>query len=252
MTNQINYSLKIQDVHKLALQFLCELTLLSAGITRVKDILNVVILAVTFRTSINQACSELQGVPSASYVLRQLTDQFHDVDQLEKELNKVLISKLPKQITDKKRRVAIDVVDIPFHGTTKNDSDVRRSYASSGTTHFFSYATAYVIWKGNRYTLALVRVLAEDNMLDVLKKLNAALKEIGVKISVLLLDRAFYSVKVIRYLKRRKQAFIMPAIKRGKKANQEGGPTGTQQLAALKKSGRTRYTLGSQTDGQVS
>lgn len=65
-----------------------------------------------------------------------------------------------------------------------------------------------------------------------------ALKKIGVKISVLLLDRAFYNVKVIRYLKNRKQAFIMPAIKRG--ASQKGGPTGTQRLAALKKSGRTR------------
>lgn len=164
MIDNKNYSLKIQDIHKLALQLLCELTLISAGITRVKDTLNVVIFAVTFRTSINQVCSELQGVPCASYVLRQLTGQFHDIVRLEKELNKVLIHQLPKQLKHKKRRVAIDVVDIPFHGTTKNDSDVRRSKAKSGTTHFFSYATAYVVFQGNRYTLALVRVLAEDNM----------------------------------------------------------------------------------------
>ena len=242
MINSKNYRLKIQDIHKLTIQFLCELTILSA-LTRVKDILNVVIFASTFRTSINQASNELQGVPCSSYVLRQLTNNLQDIDQLEKELNKILISKLPKQLKRKKRQVAIDLVDIPYHGTTENDSDVRRSKAKSGTTHFFSYATAYVILNGNRYTLALVRVLAEDNMLDVLKKLMAALKIIGIKISVLLVDRAFYSVKVIRYLKTRQQAFIMPAVKKGKKANENGGPTCTQRLAAQKKSGRTRYTL---------
>jgi len=33
----------------------------------------------------------------------------------------------------------------------------------------------------------------------------------------------------------------MPTVKKGKKASQDGGPTCTQQFAALKKSGRHRY-----------
>jgi len=44
----------------------------------------------------------------------------------------------------------------------------------------------------------------------------------------------------------------MPAIKRGKKADDNGGPTCTYKLAALKKSGWHRYTLTSSTDGQIS
>lgn len=44
----------------------------------------------------------------------------------------------------------------------------------------------------------------------------------------------------------------MPAIKRGKKTDDNGGPTCTYKLAALKKSGWHRYTLTSSTDGEVS
>jgi hypothetical protein len=50
---------------------------------------------------------------------------------------------------------------------------------------------------------------------------------LGIKIRVLLLDRGFYSVKVIRALIERHQPFIMPAIKRGKASTKPGGPTGT-------------------------
>jgi putative transposase len=143
--------------------------------------------------------------------------------------------------------------EIPYHGTVAEEhkKEVRRSKAKSGTTHFFVYATAYVILKGNRYSLAMVRVKYDDSMLEVIKKLMKLIKNKSIKISRLLLDRGFYGVKVIRYLKNKRLAFIMPAIKRGKKTDENGGPTCTYKLAALKKSGWHRYTLTSSTDGQV-
>jgi putative transposase len=161
---------------------------------------------------------------------------------------------LPKQLKKKGRRIAIDLVDIPYHGTVKkeHEGEVRRSKAKSGTTHFFVYATAYVVYKGYRYTLAMIRVRAEETMVEVLKQLLALLKKLGIVVSLLLLDRGFYSVKVIRYLIRQKLPFIMPAIKRGKKPEKDGGPTGTYQFATLKSGGWYRYTLTSPTDGKVS
>ena len=99
----------------------------------------------------------------------------------------------------------------------------------------------------------MTRVKSSDSMLEVIKKLMKLIKNKGIKISLLLLDRGFYSVKVIRYLiQNLKQAFIMPAIKRGKKTNDKDGPTCTYKLAALKKSGWHRYTLTSTTDGKIS
>ena len=254
MINENKNSLKGKDVHNFATKLLCMLPLTAHGaLYKVTDILNVVIFAAAFRTSINQASLSLQGAPCASNVLRRLTVQLQDLDQQQKIINEILTSKLPKRIYKKKQKIAIDLVEIPYHGTVeqKYEEEVRRSKAKSGTTHFFVYATANILLKGNRYTIAMIRVSSSDCMLDVIKKLMMLIKEKGIRIKLLLLDRGFYSVKVIRYLKNKRQAFIMPAIKRGKKTDADGGPTCTNKLAALKKSGWHRYTLTSATDGPV-
>ena len=255
MIDQLKYNLKSKDVHKLAINMLCRLPLVARGaLVKVTDILNVVIFAAAFRTSINQASASLQDAPCASYVLRELANQLHSLDQQQQVVNQILSSNLPKRLRQKGHRIAIDLVEVPYHGTVakEHEGEVRRSKAKSGTTHFFVYATAYVILKGNRYTLAMIRVPSTDSMLEVLKKLMALLKKESIKIDLLLLDRGFYSVKVIRYLKGRKQAFIMPAIKRGKNSEHDDGPTGTYRLAALKKSGWHRYTLTNAANEQVS
>jgi putative transposase len=255
MTYENKNSLKGKDVHNFATQLLCMLPLAAHGVLyKVTDIFNVVIFAAAFRTSINQASLSLQGAPCASYILRELTNSLDNIEQEQKMINEILTPNLPKRLRRHPQRVAIDLVEIPYHGTVAKEyeKEVRRSKALSGTTHFFVYATANVLLRGNRYTLSMIRVRSSDGMLDVIKKLLMLIKEKGIRIKLLLLDRGFYSVKVIRYLKNKRQAFIMPAIKRGKKTEADGGPTGTNKLAALKKSGWHRYTLTSPTDGQVS
>jgi hypothetical protein len=62
---------------------------------------------------------------------------------------------------------------------------------------------------------------------------------LGTRITLLLLDRGFYSVRVIRDLIERKQPFIMTASKRGKKPHDAGGPTGTNVLPAQQQSQST-------------
>jgi putative transposase len=254
MTYENKNSLKGKDVHNFAIKLLCMLPLVARGaLVKVTDILNVVIFASAFRTSINQASLSLQGAPCASYVLFDITNQLDNIELQQKTINKILTSNLPKRLYKRPQRIAIDLIEIPYHGTVaeEHEGEVRRSKAKSGTTHFFVYATAYVIIKGNRYSLAMIRVKSDDCMLEVIKKLMKLLKDKGIKVSLLLLDRGFYSVKVIRYLKNKRQAFIMPAIIRCQKTDDSGGPTCTYKLAALKKSGWHRYTLTSSTEGQV-
>ena len=57
------------------------------------------------------------------------------------------------------------------------------------------------------------------------------------------LDRGFCSVAVIRYLQAGRRAFLMPVPRRGRKATHPKGPSGTQILAAWKKSGWGQYTM---------
>jgi putative transposase len=255
MTDGLHYSLNSNDVHELTVHLLSELPLEARGDkVEVEDLLNVVVFAASMRISVNQACQTLEESPSGATVLGELARQLHDVDKLENDLNERLARLLPKGLGRKGRRVAIDLVRIPYHGSVgaEHEGEVCRSKATSGTTHFFTYATAYVILHGRRYTLALTRVRKGDKMVRVLMTLMGRLQALGVQVSLLLVDRGFYSVGVIDYLSERQQSFIMPAIKRGKKPDSPGGPTGTQALAQAKSSYWTDYTLSSPIEGKVS
>lgn len=251
---ELHYSLNSRDVHELTVQLFGKLPLEARGDkVQVDDILNVVVFAASLRISINQACQDLEGAPTGATVLGALASQLSDIDALEEDLNELLAQLLLKGLGSKGRRVAIDLVRVPYHGTVRSqhEQEVCRSKATAGTTHFFTYATAYVILRGRRYTLAIARVRKGDRMDSVLKSLMRRLQTLGVKVSLLLVDRGFYSVRVTRYLILSKQPFIMPAIKRGKKADDPAGPTGTQAIAQAKSSHWTSYTMSSPGEGEV-
>ncbi len=248
------YTLQRQDVYNLAIQTLSHLPLVAnSDQVQVTDLLEVVVFAAASRLSVHQACQDLDGTPSGATVLGQLASQLSDLTQLEITMCEVLARLVPRNLGKKGRRVAVDLIELPYHGTVDetHKDEVCRGKAKQGTTHFFTYATAYVVLRGRRYTLALCRVQATTSMADVLDTLLERVQALGIKISLLLLDRGFYSVKVIDQLISQKQPFIMPAIKRGKKPDTAGGPTGTYVMAQWKCSAWTTYTLTSAKDGQV-
>lgn len=255
MKDELHYSLNSDDVHELTVQLLSQLPLEARGDeVQVKDLLNVLVFAASLRISVNQACQALAESPTGATVLGELARQLDNLDELESDLNELLAKLVPKGLGRKGRRVAVDLVKIPYHGSvqSEHEEEVCRGKATQGTTHFFTYATAYVVLRGRRYTLALTRVRKPDKMDSVLKILMGRLKALGVRVSLLLADRGFYSVRVVRYLVDHRQPFIMAATKRGRKACAEGGPTGTQAKALAKSSLWTSYTLCSPQDGQVS
>ena len=156
--NETYYRLKSGDVHDLTVQVLGQLPLEARGDkVQVTDILNVLVFAAAFRISINQTCQELEGAPSGATVLGELACQLGGLDRLEDDLNELLGVLLPKRLDSKGRRIAIDLVRVPYHGTvhSQHEGEVCRSKATQGTTHFFTYATAYAIFRGRRYTLAI-------------------------------------------------------------------------------------------------
>ena len=65
----------------------------------------------------------------------------------------------------------------------------------------------------------------------------------GLKPGLLLLDRGFYSVAVIRYLQRARRPFLMPVVCHGRKADHPKGPSGSNVFKQEKKSGWFRHTL---------
>jgi hypothetical protein len=253
MTTYPPFTLQSQDVYTFTINTLDTLPLHMPGAIQSRDLLRVLVFAAASRLSVHQACDQLERAPSGATVLGNLSSQFSDLDALEGHLNDLLARLIPKGLGKRGRRVAVDLVALPYHGTvdeTQQD-EVCRSKAKSGTTHFFTYATAYAVVRGRRYTLAMCRVRAKQSMDYVLRTLLARLVTLGIRITLLLLDRGFYSVRVIQDLITGDLPFIMPAVKRGKKPTTAGGPTGTYALAAAKQSHWTTYTLQSAHDGHV-
>jgi putative transposase len=247
------YTLQSQDVYKLTITTLDTLPLHMPGAIHSRDLLRVLVFAAASRLSVHQACQQLERAPSAPTVLGTLADQLSDLDALEGQVNALLARLIPKGLGKRGRPVAMDLVALPYHGSVAetHQGEVCRSKAKGGTTHFFTYATAYAVVRGRRYTLALCRVRAKQTMDHVVRTLLTRLGTLGIRIKLLLLDRGFYSVRVIQDLITSELPFIMPAVKRGKKPTTPGGPTGTYALAANKQGQWSSYTLKSTQEGQV-
>jgi putative transposase len=142
------------------------------------------------------------------------------------------------------QRLAIDLTLIPYHGEPfRAEAEVYRSLARDGTSHFHADATAYVVLHGQRYTVALTTVAKGEAMKGVLRRLLRQVTAAGVKIRLLLLDRGFYSVAVMRYLQAARRPFLMPALIRGRTANDPKGPSGTRVFALMRRRGWFRYRV---------
>jgi hypothetical protein len=107
--------------------------------------------------------------------------------------------------------------DEPFYGHQEALREVTcHGQAKKGTTHFVRIATAYVIWRQVRLTLAVRYVLPEDETRAVLQCLLARLKELGIHSRVLYLDKGFARGAVIRHLQEQRQPAIIACPIRGK------------------------------------
>jgi len=239
------YELKAEDIRAYTLKLLKDHVKLDVAgyVCTTEVILDVLLKASAEGSSIEAASNDLKGAADSN-TIREYLNAVLDIKELreqESEMNAALAECIPESMPRTKVEVAIDFHDEPFYGKQANLREVTCSgQAKKGTTHFIRIASAYVIWRQVRLTLALRYVLPDENTLDILKILLNRLQELGFrKILVLYLDKGFASTKIIDHLKERKQPTIIACPIRGK----EGG---TRALCHGQKSYRTGYTF---TDG---
>lgn len=212
---------------------------------RASVVLHVLLYAAARITSLFDACRRLPKAPSDDAVRRALLVGLPEICEVERRLNEALLDSLPRSLRNKNRRwrLAIDLTLIPYHGEPFIDRrEVYRGEAKSGTTHFHAYASCYMVQKGRRFTLALVRVELGTPMEEVVRRLLARVREIGISPRFLLLDRGFASASVIRYLQAARVPFLMPAPLRGRAVDDPRGPSATRAFSAQKKSGWSEYS----------
>ena len=201
-----------------------------------------VLLAAAARiTSLSDACQRLLNTPSDETARKALLATLPDYAVLQRQLNAALAGHLPKTLRKHLQRLAIDLTLIPYHGQPFRDLDeIYRGQAKSGTSHFHAYATAYVVRKGQRSTVALTGVKKGEPLKDVVQRLLRQAASVGVRPRLLLLDRGFYSVAVVRYLQAARYPFLMPVVCHGRSPKQQGGPTGSYVFRTWKKRAPTQ------------
>lgn len=211
---------------------------------RTEQSLNLLVKAVASRSSLEATCQDSCGVVSSNRLREQLNVAL-DVGDLrcqEIEMNQALASAIPKEMPRGGLEVAIDTHDEPFYGKgAELLSYTCRSQAKDGTSHFFRIASAYVIWRDVRLTLALVYVLPEDDLAAVLERLLQILSRLEIHSYVLYLDKGFCNGTIIKMLQQRGQATILACPIRGKSG-------GIRALCQGRGSKTVTYTF---TDGTV-
>jgi putative transposase len=195
-------------------------------------------------TSLSDACQRLNDAPSDETARKALLATLPDYATLQRRLNAALAGHLPGALRRRLQRLALDLTLVPYHGRPFGDpAEVYRARAKDGTSHFHAYATAYVVRRGQRYTVALTGVRKGEALKDVVQRLLRQAAAVGIRPSLLLLDRGFYSVAVMRFLQQARYPFLMPVVCHGRSPEQPGGPTGSYVFRTWKTSGWSTYTL---------
>ena len=200
---------------------------------------NVLIAAATTGKSISVICRESKDGPSDNTLREQLDVQKWSDKQIEEACNEIFAKSCVGCKWRGSYEVAIDLHEEPFYGKPpEDDSDIiRRGEAKAGTTWFHVFATAYVIRKNRRFTLAATRVRAGDRMLEVANRLKERVEKLGIKVSAYLMDRQFWCAALLWAWK--EVPYIIPMRRTGKK--ESGG--GTRPLFEEQESQFTSYSM---------
>jgi len=195
--------------------------------------------AAGMNASIAAVCREGQGAPSDNTLREKLDEQGWDDPLIETAYNDILAQSARQCTWHGHFPVVIDLHEEPFYGEVPTDDPdvIRRGKAKAGTTHFHTFATAYVSRHHRRFTLALTRVRAHERMLEVADRLRQRVDALGVKVQVYLLDRQFWTYEL--QVAWQEIPYIMPIRRTGK----TGTDGGTRPLFDLNESQFVTYTM---------
>ena len=211
------------------------------------DLWRILVGAAARHTTIEAVCADLLTAPHANTVRGYLTAQLSPraIPGLEQQWNTALATAIPDWLCRRAQAVAVDFHDEPYYGrsdATDPENWVCRGEAQAGTTYFYRCATAYVMQRDVRLTLAMVFVKPGDDKVTLLARLLAQVRAVGVRIRCLFADKGFCAIPVLRWLQAQHLPAIIAAPIRGKQG-------GTRALCQGAQSYRTTHTFASAEHG---
>jgi hypothetical protein len=209
-------------------------------------LISVLFFIAAWRTSIADACQRLRRAPSDEAVRQALWATLPHLRALEARFNRAFAAQVPKGLRKRKRGypLIIDLRETPYYGKPyRQPRELRAGKAKQGTCRFHTVATVYLLSHGQRLTLGMTYVQGDDALVEVLARLLAQVREIGLRIRYLLLDRGFYNVDVVSYLKRVHCPFLMPVARRGRRPKDPAAAASVWRFFVWKKSGWSTHTM---------
>jgi putative transposase len=113
---------------------------------------------------------------------------------------------------------AVDFTNDPYYGTIveTNRNYVIKSRPKDSTTPFYSYVSLCIITTGPRLTFAVFPVKRGVQKTEYLKKFLAIIRDLNLDITILCIDRGFYSHDVFAFLQNENIPHIVPVRNYGK------------------------------------
>jgi|tagenome__1003787_1003787.scaffolds.fasta_scaffold20631095_1 hypothetical protein len=190
------------------------------------------------------------GLASVFHVVRRLFPFSHDsarravyancpsLEAVAGGLNRALHRVLECSRLDRSRgwEVAIDTHFVPYYG--RRTGDVVGGPRKAGTKHFFGYATAALVARGHRYTIAIEALRPKARPHEVVRRLLDRVAGFGLRVNGVAADCWFDSGDTLLLLQGRRLAYAVPLRRFGRKANARnrlfGRPTDTVHTADWK------------------
>jgi Transposase DDE domain len=217
-----------------------------------RDLWNILVSAAARCTYIETVCNDLSTAPDGNTVRGYLNEQLTPkiIRALQRASNHALASQLPVWLRDHPKEVALDLHDEPYYGKDDDPEDpecwICRGEARAGTTRFYRCATAYVMHRDVRFTLAVEFVHPGDDLIQVVKRLLRRVKALKIKVKRAYLDKGFCSIPVLRGL-----SLAEPDVSVIVAAPIKGKTGGTRALCQGRRSYRTEHTFRSEDYGEL-
>ena len=214
------------------------------------DLWRVLVQAAARRAQIDAVCNDLVDAPDSNtvrgYLKAQLTAA--SIRGLQHDCNRALAHQLPDWLWDAPRDIAIDLHDEPYYGQADRDDPdgwVCRGEACAGTTHFYRCATAYVMHRDVRFTLAVMFVHPDTDLRWIVQHLCRRVKTLQIPVKCWFLDKGFCSIPVLRWFD---TEFQSPALIAAPIRGKTGG---LRALCHGRRSYRTPHTFRSADYGKL-
>ena len=162
-----------------------------------------------------------EGLPSHTTCLHTLHQL--DMDEMIKQSSDMLLN-AGKNVIHRGQtyKFAIDKTQDPYYGKHDNapDSHIVGGKNKKSTNYFFTYLTMSIIDQGRHLTLFSIPWQKGKKNIDAIQQCIKLIRDLGLKIRCLCLDREFYAGEIFQYLQIEHIPHIVPVPKKGAKLKQ--------------------------------